>query len=164
LHRLARYRATQGHARVPVSYTDPDGGYRLGAWLASQRHDHRRGALNPRRVTALEELGVIWDADGTFWAEGITHLRRFHDHNGHARVPATYADPRDDYQLGAWVARQRARHRRPGQNRNRPLNSEEVAALDELGMVWDATGARSKTTGPAALIHGAEAQLPGGQS
>jgi len=145
LYRLARYRATQGHARVPASYTDPDDGYRLGTWLASQRHDRRRGALSPGRVTALEELGVIWDAEDTFWADGITHLRRFRDHKGHVRVPATYADPEDGYQLGAWVARQRARHRRPGKNRNLPLNSDEVAALDELGMVWDATGARSKT-------------------
>jgi superfamily II DNA or RNA helicase len=145
LHRLVRYRDTQGHARVPVSYTDPDDGYRLGTWLASQRHDHRRGALSPRRAAALEELGVTWDAENTFWAEGITHLLRFHDRNGHARVPATYADPRDGYQLGAWVARQRARYRQPGKNRNRSLNSEQVAALDQLGMVWDATGARGKT-------------------
>jgi hypothetical protein len=144
---------------VPVSYTDPDSGYRLGTWLASQRHGHRRGALSPRRVAALEELGVIWDAEDTFWTEGITHLRRFHDRNGHARVPATYADPGDGYQLGAWVARQRARHRRPGKNRNRPLNSEEVAALDQFGMVWDATGARGRHN-PAAVIQEAEAQSP----
>jgi superfamily II DNA or RNA helicase len=163
LDRLTRYRATHGHARVPVSYVDPDDSYRLGTWLAIQRHDHRHGALSPLRVTALEELGVIWDAENTSWAEGITHLTRFRQHNGHVRVPATYVDPGDGYQLGAWVARQRARHRRPGKNRNRPLNSEEVAALDQLGMVWDATGARSKTQPGRALL-GAEPQPPGDQS
>ena len=144
LHKLTRYLAIQGHAHVPVSYTDPDDGYRLGTWLASQRHAHRRGSLSQQRVTALEELSVIWDAEDTSWAEGIAHLRRFRDYYGHVRVPATYADPEHGYQLGAWVARQRARHRRPGKNRNRPLNSEEAAALDQLGMVWDATGARDQ--------------------
>lgn len=142
--RLTAYRSAHGHAQVPVAYADPDG-YRLGTWLSSQRLARRRGELPAARVAALEALGVTWETPGTSWEDGITHLTRYRDRHGHARVPATWTDPGDGYNLGAWVAGQRARRRRPGTNRRRPLTSDEIAALDQLGMVWDATGPRATT-------------------
>lgn len=143
IDRLTAYRAASGHAQVPVAYAGP-GGYRLGTWLSCQRLAYRRGELPPGRVSALEALGVVWEAEDTSWQDGITHLARFRDQHGHARVPATWADPGDGYRLGGWVSYQRGRRRRPGTNRRRPLTGGEIAALDKLGMIWDASGARGK--------------------
>ena len=114
--RLAEYRAARGHAQVPVAYADPDG-YRLGTWLSCQRLAYRRGDLPPGRVSALEALGVSWEAEDTSWQDGITHLARFRGQHGHARVPATWTDPGDGYRLGSWVSAQRGRRRRPGTSR-----------------------------------------------
>jgi len=148
LDHLAAYRDQHGHTQVPVAWTDPGDEYRLGAWLAAQRSRYRRSVLTSGRVTALEALGVTWHTEDTSFTGGLDHLARYRDQHGHARVPATYTC-QDGYQLGSWVARQRARRRRPGRNRNPPLTSDQITALDQLGMIWDATRARGKDPAPA---------------
>jgi transcriptional regulator with XRE-family HTH domain len=54
------YVRRHGDARVPRSYTAPDGG-RLGAWVVDQRSRFKRGMLDPDRSARLEELpGWTW--------------------------------------------------------------------------------------------------------
>jgi hypothetical protein len=138
LDHLARYRDQHGHTQVPVAWTDPGDGYRLGAWLATQRSRYRRAILTGGRITALEALGVVWETQDTSFARGLDHLARYRDQHGHGRVPATYTCP-DGYQLGAWVARQRARRRRPGRKGLTALTGGQITALGQAGMVWDVT-------------------------
>jgi hypothetical protein len=57
LDALRRFQAAHGHTRVPDEEVDPVG-FRIGAWLASQRSLARAGLLPPDRVDALEALGV----------------------------------------------------------------------------------------------------------
>lgn len=52
---LLDYVRRHGDARVPRSYTTPDGD-RLGAWVVDQRNRFTRGMLDPDRSTRLEEL------------------------------------------------------------------------------------------------------------
>jgi transcriptional regulator with XRE-family HTH domain len=57
---LLDYVRHHGDARVPRSYTTPDGG-RLGAWVRDQRDRFGRGMLDPDRSMQLEELpGWTW--------------------------------------------------------------------------------------------------------
>ena len=57
---LLDYVQHHGDARVPRSYTTPDGG-RLGAWVRDQRDRFGRGMLDPDRSMRLEELpGWTW--------------------------------------------------------------------------------------------------------
>lgn len=57
---LLNYVRHHGNARVPRSYTLPDGG-RLGAWVVDQRNRFARGTLDPDRAQRFEELpGWTW--------------------------------------------------------------------------------------------------------
>ena len=58
--RLVEYVERHGHARVPQPYTVD--GYRLGAWVAWQRHKNRDGSLEPVRRQRLAALaGWTWN-------------------------------------------------------------------------------------------------------
>jgi hypothetical protein len=59
LRHLDAYIAEHGHARVPVSYTAPDG-YRLGNWVSSKRTTRR--SLPAADKAALDNRGMTWDA------------------------------------------------------------------------------------------------------
>ena len=56
---LRRYRAAEGHCRVPVRYVSPDG-YPLGHWVTWQRQRERHGWLRPAQRQALERLAFDW--------------------------------------------------------------------------------------------------------
>lgn len=61
---LRQFTAREGHAS-PASGTRErleDGPVRLGQWVSVQRHQHRKGELDPAKVRALEALpGWRWD-------------------------------------------------------------------------------------------------------
>jgi Helicase associated domain len=59
--RLQQYVERHGDARVPARCTVD--GYRLGAWVTTQRHNHVKGTLDPDRQHRLQELpGWTWKA------------------------------------------------------------------------------------------------------
>jgi hypothetical protein len=39
-------------------------GFNLGAWLHARRQDKKHNRLSEDRITALEELGIVWDPSG----------------------------------------------------------------------------------------------------
>lgn len=59
----------------------------------------------------------------------LADLAAYARQHGHTRVPAAHRTP-DGYGLGAWVERQRRRHR------HGRLAPEQAAALDAIGMEW----------------------------
>jgi superfamily II DNA or RNA helicase len=132
---LLRYVNQHGHPLVPQSYTVD--GYRLGSWLNEQRQTFREGKLDPDRKRRLEELpGWTWEPKAAMWEEGFSHLLRYVDQHGHARVPKFYTV--NGFPLGSWAIQQRHRYR----------NAEDALAADrrrsrlgELpGWTWDTKG------------------------
>ena len=123
---LARFVEREGHARVP--YMHEEKGFKLGAWVNNRRNDFRTGELDAGRVALLQQTpGWAWDARQAQWEEGLSHLRRFVEREGHARVHPRHVE--DGFKLGVWVGAQRLR---------RP-SSQRKALLDALpGWVWDA--------------------------
>jgi len=61
---LRAYTAAQGHANMPASHVADDG-FKLGAWVANRRHDHKVGRLSTARITELNALGMVWDPRAT---------------------------------------------------------------------------------------------------
>ncbi len=57
---LRVYAAAQGHANVPAAHVADDG-FKLGAWVANRRHDHKIGRLSTTRIAELNTLGMVWD-------------------------------------------------------------------------------------------------------
>ena len=101
---LKQFADREGHCRVSVTYRTDDG-YRLGAWVSSQRS--KKGALEPVLRQRLEALpGWSWNVLYEKWDEGFSHLKQFADREGHCRVSFTYKTD-DGYRLGQWVSVQR---------------------------------------------------------
>ena len=142
--RLEHFVEREGHARVPSGWRE--NGYQLFVWVNRQRQRFKRRQLDKVRCERLEALpGWTWSAHKGRWDEGLTHLRRFVEREGHARVPARWRE--DGFQLGQWVGMQRASHRQGA------LDPQRQARLEDLpGWTWDRNEARWEE-GFASLEH-----------
>lgn len=121
------YREENGHLDAPSSYRTPDG-HALGVWLQNARMHRRKGWLSPRRIRALDDLGMNWEPRLNQWQRLLERLRMFHTEHGHLQVPQAY-QAGDGYPLGSRVNTLRSNTGRiPRQFRR---------DLDALGMVWD---------------------------
>ena len=63
---LRAYREENGNSLVPTGYKTADG-YNLGQWVERQRQAYQRkeDGLSKLRVSRLEDLGMVWDAQAT---------------------------------------------------------------------------------------------------
>ncbi|MGW5400390.1 Helicase associated domain protein [Streptomyces sp. NPDC003952] len=114
----------------------------LGVWLRGQRASWERLAWAQRWL--LEHTLGVTPAEGEdrprprvahadAWAAHLEAARRFHDREGHLRVPRAHVERVGDrdLRLGSWIANQRSRAA--------SLTPERTAALTELGMRWPAS-------------------------
>ncbi len=127
--RLVDYVERNGDARVPRSCTID--GYRLGAWVNSQRTLYAKDTLDADRQQRLQKIsGWAWDTLADKWEEGFSRLVHYVKHHGHARVPFSYTS--DGYKLGQWIVVQRQRHSEG------ILDADRQRQLEQLpGWTWD---------------------------
>jgi superfamily II DNA or RNA helicase len=123
------YREAHGHLRVPYDFTTNQG-LRLGNWTSVQRAERTARRLSPSQEAALEALGMVWNPYEEDWQRGLAAAQEYRDSNGHLLPPRAYVTA-DGFPLGAWVSRLR------GERRTGRLDSERVAVLEDLDMVWD---------------------------
>ncbi|MEU7480569.1 Helicase associated domain protein [Lentzea sp. NPDC042327] len=129
------FRDEHNHLRVPKDYITPADhpvpGFPLGQRLQGWIHRHRYGLLGEHASAALEALGIEWNDHITDpFEHALAHAHRYHAKYGDLRVPQDYVTS-DGFRLGSWLSRQRGKRTR-GQ-----LSCEQIAALDELGIVWE---------------------------
>lgn len=100
-------------------------GYKLGTWVGEQRTS--KDKLKAERISRLDELGFVWEANDHQWEEGIKHLVVYQKEHGDCwvRDKSQYSN----FGLGSWVSRQRTRKGK--------LTGQQVSLLDEIGFVWD---------------------------
>ncbi len=124
-----RYYGEHGNLHAPPKFVDA-AGYRLGAWLRTQRLLHRRGALAPERAEKLEQLGFLWQS--SVWYRNYETARRYYEANGslevppHTKVGGIYLDQ--------WIAAQRRAYRAAEESRR--LSAEQIRLLESIGMRW----------------------------
>src|SRR5262249_28161806 len=121
LRNLTTYRSREGHCNVPE--THKEGGFALGSWVGTQRHNKDR--LSEERRQKLDELGVMWDVRETAWEEGFNLLKTYKVREGDCYVPQRYMEK--DFPLGAWVGAQRAFKKR------RSLSLDRIKKLNDIG-------------------------------
>ncbi len=113
-------------------------GVELGKWLAQLRTYRKSGIrtsyLTPEREAALEEIGMVWDVPDYLWEQNYHAAVRYHREYGDLDVPYYYVDP-DGVKLGVWIANTRFARRNGGAGRAE-LSEDQIARLDELGMIW----------------------------
>ncbi|WP_263998778.1 DEAD/DEAH box helicase [Mycobacterium yunnanensis] len=106
-HMLA-YVIQYGHARVP-RWTETEDGYRLGAWVNTQRNSYKAGTLTVDRQERLLKLpGWTFDSRAGQWDDAYQRLLEYAEETGSADIPRSTKV--GGFQLGAWVGNQRVAH------------------------------------------------------
>jgi len=161
---LRLFREEHGHANVPMRYSvtsstpGPQGtflkesslkeSFNLHTWLARQKMEKKKGALDAELEEKLEKLGVVWNIKYDVWEAYLEVLRQFKDREGHMLVHHAHKeelirnndegnltnafDADQKYvNLGAWVQKNRNEYKKG------ILLPHRQQALDDMGMVWD---------------------------
>ena len=127
---LEEFILREGHGRVPQDWIE--GGKKLGQWVSYIRDEDT--ILTTEQRQRLDDMGFVWDAWDSLFRLNLAALQRFKDREGHARVPPKWIE--SNVRLGHWCNSVRTR-------RNKGLLSpEQIAALDEAGMIWDTLAER----------------------
>ncbi|MGW6207382.1 Helicase associated domain protein [Streptomyces sp. NPDC055089] len=114
-----RFHAEYRHLRVPADYEDAYG-YRLGAFITSQRTARRQGLLTEDWIAELDALAMIWDDHEAAWQGNLTTVTAFHTEHGHLAIP-------DHQPGGRFLGIQRTLAR---DNRLDPDRHAQLATLD----------------------------------
>jgi superfamily II DNA or RNA helicase len=134
---LKAYAATNGVGMVKVVDEETK---RLNRWVLKQRQAKKRGRLCPARVSALDEIGFVWQAKSRSaissssnrvrsWDEMYSALVEFFKLHGHCNVPENGSIEPD---LFRWMLIQK-------QSRwNKRLPAEQIRKLDVIGFPWSA--------------------------
>ncbi len=120
---LQRFNKREGHCRVPAR--TQAFGLNLGTWVNNQRT--KKEDLTPDQIRRLDSLGFSWDPFAEQWEEGFAAFRKYHQREGHCRVPQRHQE--FGLNLGAWLGNQR--------RGKEGLTTDQIRRLDSLGFIWD---------------------------
>ena len=112
----------------------------LGSWLARLRTSYRKGELAEEEISALNELGMVWDHIKNVGAEIHWNnmykaaLKYAEEHGSLRHMPLDYVTESGE-KLGTWVAQQR-RIRRGSLKHSIVMTEEKIKMLDNIGINW----------------------------
>jgi Helicase associated domain len=105
---LCEYQRKFGHCLVSHTYVE---NLALSRWVRRQRYQYKlRQESNPNstmtleRIEALENIGFVWDSQGSSWMERLQELKAFKAAFYHCNVPSGY---RENKCLATWIKGQR---------------------------------------------------------
>ena len=143
---LIKFYRREGHIKVPTRFIDPDTGCHLGNFINCVRQAKRGTGhdivLTDRQSEMLNDLGMVWQVQAsplpfdTYYEELLRYYRR----EGHIRVPGNYIVPENGCKLGKFIQRMRAI--RAGTASSGFITQEQIAKLDAMGMVWNASNSK----------------------
>lgn len=143
---LIKFYRREGHIKVPTRFIDPDTGCYLGNFINCVRQAKRGTGhdivLTDRQIEMLNDLGMVWQVQAsplpfdTYYEELLRYYRR----EGHIRVPGNYIVPENGCKLGKFIQRMRAI--RAGTASSGFITQEQIAKLDAMGMVWNASNSK----------------------
>lgn len=136
---LIKFYRREGHIKVPTRFIDPDTGCHLGNFINCVRQAKRGTGhdivLTDRQIEMLNDLGMVWQVQASPLPFD-TYYRR----EGHIRVPGNYIVPENGCKLGKFIQRMRAI--RAGTASSGFITQEQIAKLDAMGMVWNASNSK----------------------
>jgi Helicase associated domain len=105
---LCEYQRKFGHCLVSHTYVE---NLALSRWVRRQRYQYKlRQESNPKstmtgeRIEALENIGFVWDSQGSSWMERLQELKAFKAVFYHCNVPSGYLENKC---LATWIKGQR---------------------------------------------------------
>ena len=144
------YRKKHGNLAVPSTYETEDG-VKLGNWIRFQREKYKRNPtaeliksrkykqkirkdkLTKWQTTKLEEIDMVWDSYESSWEEKFELAKEYYEAQKNLLVPSDY-ETENGVKLGVWIRTQRAAYKG---KRRVELTEEQIAKLEEIGMIWD---------------------------
>ena len=137
-----KYYREHGDLNVKKRYKTGEG-LSLGEWLVEQRRIRNgtvKGILTDEQIKRLDGIGMDWERrSDRSWRDGYVHALEYYNKNGNIDIAVNYVC-NDGYALGKWISMLRS-VRKSGYV-NGLLDTERIAALDGMGMVWDKTDSR----------------------
>jgi len=136
LEELQEFHQINGHCRVPRKYPQNPS---LGYWVNDMRTEFKKrkegqqSSMTDERIAALNNLGFDWVLKDTAWEIRLEELQKFHQTNGHCRVPGKY--PQNE-SLGYWVGTMRKDFKKRKEGQQSRLTDERIAALNNFGFDW----------------------------
>ena len=131
------YYKEHGNLEIPYKYKTPDG-YSLGHWILTQkrvRAGEQFGTLTEERIAKLDAIGMIWGSYRDLsWERNFAAAKAYYEAYGNLNIVASYKTE-NGLCLGAWISQLRTT--RKNESQRRYLTDERIAALDEIGMIWD---------------------------
>ena len=132
-----KYSDAFSNLNVPVQYVTADG-LKLGRWIANLRSARKNGFdskyLTADRVRALDDIGMNWDVSDWLWQRYYEACNDYKNAHGNLDVPNDWVMP-NGVRLGCWINNIRTSCKNA--NGGYRLSAEQIALLDELGMIWD---------------------------
>lgn len=134
---LVEYKKKHGHCQVPHAYKENP---RLARWAKRQRYqyklfkDGKPSAMTEQRITALEELGFVWDSHSALWEERYGELQEYVKTYGHSNVPSTFPP---NAKLAIWVKCQRRQYKLLVAGEASNMTLERIERLNSLNFVWE---------------------------
>lgn len=128
------YWQRNGNLEVPKRYVTAEG-LSLGAWLDTQRRVYvgkAAGLLTEEQIERLKKLGMRWQgAWEAVWERNFAEAKSYYQEHGNLLVKAK--ETVHGIALGQWLAQLRVYKKKQAPC----LTQERMAALDDIGMVWD---------------------------
>jgi len=124
---LLEYKANHGHCNIQRDYRTKSGKH-FGEWVTKQRTYKRKGSLDARRITLLEQAGFNWNINDMKWDETCNLLMKYRAKHGDFDVRDHHVE--EGKQLGYWVRKQR------NLKRLGVLKKSRVVRLEEAGFPW----------------------------
>ncbi|SNX88765.1 helicase associated protein [Streptomyces sp. TLI_55] len=142
---------------MPYTYQTPEawealGNHPLGVWVADQRHYYAAGTLDAKRVTELQNLGMVWSVHASAWEAGLAVVRDYAAVHGHLLPPASTVWGGDGFALGGFLKNARQAAKKARENAVRRANGEtgisyagelpesRMEALNEIDPGWAPEG------------------------
>jgi hypothetical protein len=134
---LCAYRHNMGHCLVPHTYGE---NLPLARWVKRQRYQYKlmvegkQSTMTDERVTALEDIGFVWDSQGAAWAERLNELADFRKIYMHCNVPSNYSE---NSQLATWVKCQRRQYKLHVEGKASNMTPLRISSLENMGFEWE---------------------------
>ena len=130
---LRNYQVLFGNTDVSADYVTPNG-YPLGQWIGNTRSAYKRGKLEPEKIQALNDAGMIWDARDYRWQQSFAAAKKYVEEHGNLQVSANYVTE-EGIKLGRWLANQIKIYNgtKAGAADLSPWQKQK---LESIGIVW----------------------------
>jgi len=89
--------------------------------------------MTEERVKALEDIGFIWDSQGTVWRDRLRELIEFKRIHKHCNVPSNYSKTPS---LAVWVKCQRRQYKLYREGKPSTIISQRIKELERIGFRW----------------------------